>query len=815
MKKRLQLLLLSITLVAAVSRGYGQAEDVGGLSSQNARMPVYHQNRLQFIISAGKVVKQAEKILSTDTVIDIVRKGVDVNNINYLDNVQPYPLGTPLKEVLVFWSDKLHSEGFIVSSQAEINQTTQIANGEKPVFLRTPALDLDGVGFVADYGKRTVLVRKNVNIVMRPETSPESAAEDAGPLRASADSMLAEFDKNLITLTGNVKVNEARFSLTCDKLELHLRGRDDKGDRKDNDTEPDALAEQISGVSKIVCHGKVVVTREQTDEERERHGEQRAVADHMVYHVPSGEFILTGAPRLMQGEDFVSGREILIWREQERIKVNNDCLIRARTSRENPDLPPTVITSDFMDLNYAENLIEFTGQVRIRDHQMDVDCHKMQVFLEPGTSTGESAPQASTTEDSLMRFNPGGNKEVAKVVCIGNVQVDEPRAMLNCDHLKLTFTSFPPQDGGSGRRELDKIFCTGNVRLENKPAPATGEQQAGIQPPFNKTVVTTDKAIIHARENHAELIGQVKVRDQQASVDCHKMTIFFEPSEEKQEAQPVPVGNVNPLNQFDSGGSGRKITRIVCEGDVLAEEPRARLNCDRLELTFRDRPEDVGNVPAAGTFGIGGQREINEIFCDGRVRLENKPDPQRAATVERDSNASVSEIAKSGSLGKTVITSDKAAIFAARNFAELIGNVRIEEERFSLVCRKMEIYAKPATAPETPVTTGGYADAHYEEEVPRRIGIGKDKELEKIVCIDDVVITRNMPKEQGLQQAKGDNAVYYVAERKIVLTGKERRPTMQQGPNIMEGSRITLWTDSEKLDIEDGRLKLFDIEQLR
>ncbi len=824
MKKQLQplSLFLGLMIVIAVPGGHAQSEDVGGLLSQNARLPVYHQNRLQFIISAGKVVKQAEKILSSDTVIDIIRKGVDVNSINYLDNVQPYPLGTPLKEVLTFWSDKLHSEGFIVSSQAEINQTTQVAVGEKPVFLRTPALDLDGVGFVADYGKKTVLVRKNVNIVARPESNQKNTFETKGNyLRAKADSMLAEFDKNLITLTGNVEVNEARFALTCDKLELYLKNQQDETvvpKDKDKDTETDALTAQVSGVSKIICYNKVEITRTQTAEERKQHGIQQAVADHVVYRVSAGEFILTGNPRLTQGDDFISGREILIWHDQERMKVNNNCRIHVRAQHEDKSSDPTIITSDYMDLNYAENLIELIGQVRIRDSKMDVDCHKIQVFLQPATAVEQKSPQAAVSaEDSLIRFNPGGgNKEVSKVVCIDNVQVDEPRAMLNCDHLLLTFKTFSPKDGGPERREINKIFCTGRVRLENKPVPGTGRQQTGkdTPPPFNKTVVTSNKAIIHLLDNYAELIDQVKVRDQQASVDCRKMKIFFEPSEEKQTAQPVPVTNVNPLSQLGSDSSGKEITRIVCENDVKAEEPRARLNCDRLELTFRDRPISDGEMPAAGTFGVGGQREIDEIFCDGNVRLENKPDPQKNAPDKVNADTDITEIAKSGSLGKTVMTSDKATIRTAENFAEMIGNVMIEEERFNLACRKMEIYAKPATSDGTP-TKRGYADAHYENEVPRQIGIGEDKELEKIVCIDDVVITRNRLKDEGLQQAKGDNAVYHVAERKIVLTGDERRPTMQQGPNIMEGSIITLWTDSEKLDIEDGRLQLFDTKQLQ
>ena len=71
-----------------------------------------------------------------------------------------------------------------------------MAYGDDPVFFRSPLLDLNGIGFEADLGKRTVLVKSDVNIVLRMETSdPRRFKPDAKLpekydfVRATSDSM--------------------------------------------------------------------------------------------------------------------------------------------------------------------------------------------------------------------------------------------------------------------------------------------------------------------------------------------------------------------------------------------------------------------------------------------------------------------------------------------------------------------------------------------------------------------------------------------------------------------------------------------------
>ena len=89
------------------------------------------------------------------------------------------------------------------------------------------------------------------------------------------------------------------------------------------------------------------------------------------------------------------------------------------------------------------------------------------------------------------------------------------------------------------------------------------------------------------------------------------------------------------------------------------------------------------------------------------------------------------------------------------------------------------------------------------------ISLGDDKELEKIVCLKNVVIVKKTVGDVPIkQQATGDKAVYFIKKGKIELTEK---PKVYQADRVVHGHKITLWTNSERLDIERGDVKEFEL----
>ncbi len=73
---------------------------------------------------------------------------------------------------------------------------------------------------------------------------------------------------------------------------------------------------------------------------------------------------------------------------------------------------PTVITSDTMDIDIANNVATLIGNVDVDDVEMNIKCHKMIIYLEnKDVSAKESAD------------SPEKGKQLRRVECIGDVVI--------------------------------------------------------------------------------------------------------------------------------------------------------------------------------------------------------------------------------------------------------------------------------------------------------------------------------------------------------------------------------------------------------
>ena len=86
----------------------------------------------------------------------------------------------------------------------------------------------------------------------------------------------------------------------------------------------------------------------------------------------------------------------------------------------------------------------------------------------------------------------------------------------------------------------------------------------------------------------------------------------------------------------------------------------------------------------------------------------------------------------------------------------------------------------------------------------------ESKQVSRIICEENVVIIRKSLSEsergQGEQKALAGHADYDVKTGKIVLT--KNNPVLKRGGDTLSGEIITIWRDSEKVEVQGGEIKM-------
>jgi len=360
------MLLILLTLVWTAD-GANTLSELRGLKTRESRMPVYSNDRLQLLLYCAECEQKGRLLETKEPVLDIIRRDADIDTIDTGPKTRNlYRLGSPFADVFRFWSGHLFSDGVVVTDKADIDQENQQAAGSDEVYFRSPLLDLDGIGFDADYRKRTIFIRKNVRIILRTNASDPLKHLQTGKLpgkyeflRGSTDTLLIDMTKRVITLAGRVRVSEERGIIDCDRLQIFLPGEKDKKHRTPDEEWG------IKGVSRIVCEGRVRVVRVGMKEM------QQATADRMDYDLEKGRLRLTGTlrsmPTLRQGRNFLRGQVIDVYREQERMVVDRDCELVYTQSADGKKAQPVRATADRMDFDNRKNVGVLTGKVRITE----------------------------------------------------------------------------------------------------------------------------------------------------------------------------------------------------------------------------------------------------------------------------------------------------------------------------------------------------------------------------------------------------------------------------------------------------------------
>lgn len=124
---------------------------------------------------------------------------------------------------------------------------------------------------------------------------------------------------------------------------------------------------------------------------------------------------------------------------------------------------PTEITSDTMDIQTAQNIAVFSGNVVVKDQELTITCDKMSIFL-------EDKPKEESSKETNSKETKAG-KKISKILCEGNVVIT--RKYLDNGKEK-------EQQGKAGQAEYD--LKEQKITLSDSPVLSQGQDQvAGDQ----------------------------------------------------------------------------------------------------------------------------------------------------------------------------------------------------------------------------------------------------------------------------------------------------------------------------------------------
>ncbi len=134
--------------------------------------------------------------------------------------------------------------------------------------------------------------------------SEEKKSEETNeaPIVIKADSLEMDDQQKIVIFTGNVDVKEKDMVINCQKMVLYYKGQ--ATDKKSETGE--------FNIEKIIATGKVIITRPSGG---------LATAEKALYYRGDEKVVLTGKPKVKQGDDFVQGSKITLYLKENRSVV--------------------------------------------------------------------------------------------------------------------------------------------------------------------------------------------------------------------------------------------------------------------------------------------------------------------------------------------------------------------------------------------------------------------------------------------------------------------------------------------------------------
>ena len=159
---------------------------------------------------------------------------------------------------------------------------------------------------------------------MMKNRTKKSRSEKSGiPTTVKSDAMDIDIGKDMITLLGNVEVDDPEMNIKCRKMTIFLENKQEEPNPTGNTPLKDNPMDPAGGkqVSRIECVGDVVITRTSSDKVAGSNV-QKAFAGKAVYDVRTEMITLTeNDPVVVSGPNRLSGEKIDVDLKTERITI--------------------------------------------------------------------------------------------------------------------------------------------------------------------------------------------------------------------------------------------------------------------------------------------------------------------------------------------------------------------------------------------------------------------------------------------------------------------------------------------------------------
>ncbi|MCQ2352830.1 MAG: hypothetical protein MJ033_05075 [Victivallaceae bacterium] len=746
-------------LIAPALFGAGEnLETLKGLSFTNAKIPVYQGRQLQMVIYADRGKRNGTVLNGDGIVLDIIRPDADVDRIGDGWKTQPYKLGAPLNEILAFWKNRIdYSEGAMTTRRGDVDQKTRRCYGGERVYFRSPTIDLNGIGFVADFNRHTIQVNSDIDVVMRPASSDVNTILRNGAevpkeynfMTATGDTLLIDNSKHQILLIGDAHVREKDTTLDGERMTIFLGRNDREGEKSGNSS---TIGGAQSGIRYILADGNVKMA----DGEN-----QKADADHLHYDLERNKISLTVDPPEKGGS-------------LEQIRLIS---IDPATGKVEGTL-----TADHADFYRSRNYVLFTGNVRAKDQNGTIDCEKLELFL-----------SSATKEESDRIIGGGVGQKIERAVAIGSVHMVDGKDVLDCSKMTLYFQR--KEEGkttplSKGASKLSKVVCDDQVvGTVYDEIPAPGKNVKAMQKMFSDHLVhdllenvitltvdsaargdnpkrirlysgfdasgkpesslTADRVDYFRNRDYILFTGNVRVEDRSGTLDSDLLELYL---------QPAKKGDSDRVIGESSGS--RKLDRAVAIGNVKTVDAKSTLESDKLTMFFKTGKKKNQNV--SGLFHSG-KSELSVVVAEGHV-IGTTSDTS-------DQSSMFGALGSDGRSGRRFF-SDYMKSEVVTNNTELHGHVIVRDDATKLMCQDMFIVGKPKQ--EIAVSTDDpdadpFELVSSESYAPSRVMLSGDRELEKIICEKDVVIISRQNDGKRVC-AEGDHGIYLVDAKRFVIT---------------------------------------------
>ncbi|UDQ97610.1 LptA/OstA family protein [Lentisphaerota bacterium WC36G] len=319
---------------------------------------------------------------------------------------------------------------------------------------------------------------------------------------------------------------------------------------------------------------------------------------------------------------------------------------------------------------------------------------------------------------------------------------------------------------------------------------------------------------IDVNNNVAKLTGDVFIDHPDMTLKCDKMIINLQdkPKEKKKKAAEKSQEDNNgdtkkakntsksaaAVSNFSLGGNSKEVSTIVCIGNVIItkkvfdEKDKANgPQTAKANKAVFDVPKSIitltENNPVISMRENSISGKIITIYID-----ENRMKVDGNSVIKYDVNDNEKRqefLKQNPNVPKkpTIIKSDSSDININKNIAHLVGSVHIDDAMADLKCNNMDIY----------LTDDQQLASTEASSIPYFPIDGKNKTVDQIVCVGDVVIKRNLYSEgdiaAGEQKATSQKAVFTNEDSLLLLAKvKDVRPIISRGDTLASGDTIAV-----------------------